>query len=152
RTGDGTGIEAEEEVGVSAELHCVGGNGEVSVGVDTREGFIDDVERDPLGCRKRQRWRVELRMKTTDGQYKIGIISVGKENAHRAGDGNKQDVRVEQLGEEVEALFVKFQYANEINLQHQDRHIVRRQGGTQDTENGGIARWDLDDDAQREAN
>ena len=37
-------------------------------------------------------------------------------------------MRIEQGSEEVEALLVELQYTGEVDLEHEDRHLVRRQG------------------------
>ena len=60
-------------------------------------------------------------------------------------------MRVEERREEVEALLVELQHAGEVDLQHENRNVVRRQRHAQDAEDGGVAGRDLDDDAEREA-
>ena len=110
-----------------AELHGVGGDGEVAVGVNARERLIDEVDGDALRRGKRQRRRIELRMEAADRQHEIGVVAVGKQHAHRAGDRDEEDVRIEQRGEEVEALLVELEYAGEVDLQHENRDLVGRQ-------------------------
>ena len=68
------------------ELHRIGGDGKVAVGVDARERLVDKVDGDALRRRKRQRWRVELRMKAAHREHEIRVVAVRKQDAHRAGD------------------------------------------------------------------
>ncbi len=134
-----------------SELHRVGGDSEVSVGVNARVGLVDQVERDALRRWERQRRRIELRVKASYRNHEVGVVAVGEQQAHLAGKRNEKDVRIEQRCEEVEALLVEFERACEVDLQHQDRHVVGGQRHTQDAQNGGVARRNLDDDAERKA-
>ena len=107
--------------------------------------------RDALRRRERQRRRIELRMEAADRQHKIGVVAVGEQHAHRAGDRDEEDVRVEQRRVEIEALLIELQHAGEVDLQDENRNLVGRQCRAQDAQDGGVARRDLDDDAEREA-
>ena len=78
--------EAEEELGVRAELHGVRRDREVAVGVDARVRLVDDVDLDPLRRRERQRRRVELRVEAADRDDEVGVVAVREQQAHLAFD------------------------------------------------------------------
>src|SRR5205823_13783986 len=108
--------EAEEEVRMRAELDGVGGDGEVAVSVNARERLIDEIDRDALRRRERQRRRVELRVKAADRQHEVRVGSIGEQDPHGAGERNEEHMRVEKRCVEIEPLLVELQYAGEVDL------------------------------------
>ena len=136
---------------MGAELNGVGGDGEVAIRVNPRKRLIDEVDRDALRRGKRQRRRVELGMKAADRQHEIRVVSVGEQDAHRAGNRDEENMRVEQRRIEIEALLVELEHAGEVDLQDENGNLVGRQSRAQDAQNGRVTRRDLDDDAERKA-
>ena len=109
-----------------SKLYCVGGDSEVAISVNARERLVDEVHRDTLGRGERQWRRIELRMKATDGEHEVGVVSVGEQDAHRAGDRDEEDVRIEERRVEVEALLIEFEDTGEVDLENENRNIVCR--------------------------
>src|SRR5215469_15356177 len=101
---------------MSSELYRVSGNGEVSVRVDARVRLVDEVNRYPLRRRKRQRWWIELRMKAANGNHEVGVVTIGKQQTHLARKRDEQNVRIEQGGEEIEALLIELEGSGEVDL------------------------------------
>ena len=56
----------------------------VAAAADARERLIDNVDFNPLRAGKRQRRRIELRMKASDRHDKVGVVAIGQQHAHLA--------------------------------------------------------------------
>ena len=56
--------------------------------------------------------------------HEVRVVAEGHQQPHLAFDGEEQDARLEQRGEEVEALLVELDRADEVDLQHDERRVL----------------------------
>ena len=131
-----------------AELHGVRRDGEVGLDADARDVGVEQADRDALRRRKRQRRRIEARMEAAHGQHEVRVVAPGDQQAQLAFERQEHDARFEQAREEIQALLVELDRADEVHLDDDQRRIVGRQRHLEHADDGDVAR-DLDDDADR---
>ena len=93
---------------------------------------------------------LNARVEAADAEHEVRVVAEGDEHTHLALERHEQQARVEQRGEEVDALLVELDRAGEVHLQDEDGLVLGRQREPQHAEDRDVAR-DLDDDPEREA-
>src|SRR4029079_6171485 len=134
-----------------AELDRVGSDGEIPFTMDAGVGLVDDVKLNALRRGKRQRRRIELRVKPSHGEDEVRVVAVGEQNADLAVDGNEQKMRVEQRGKEIQPLLVELERAGKIDLQLENWEILGGQSQLEDAQKCDVAGRYLHDDTERQA-
>ena len=70
---------------------------------------------------------VKRGMEAADAEDEVGVVAVVHQQPHLAVEGDEEDARLEQRGEEPDAALVELERADERDLQDDQRLVLGRQ-------------------------
>ena len=79
-------------------------------------------------------------MEAAHADHEVRVVAERDQQTHLAFDGQEDDARLEQRGEEPEPLLVELDRADEVDLQNDQRDLLGRDGDFEHAEDARCCR------------